>query len=239
MLLTSEHGVSACAAGFASGADVCGGEWEETPWPHFSGNMWTATCSYIASLPPPSSLLPITHSNWGSMEAWIGSGVDVSVWHLGSAYTGHKYIQMPRYNSSGILGNSVRVSTCVRPAPRSCRPDINLMHHEFHLTSKLLKVTVGVPCACILHVTKDEVNVTFMTGLDTSGEVYQAGTDVIPVDREVVRGHSAICSFSRSWPLNLKGLTRNVATLTVVVWVRYDFGTHHAVATDARQVIEF
>ncbi len=37
MLLISDEGLNACNAGFASGADVCGAEWEHSPWPHFSG----------------------------------------------------------------------------------------------------------------------------------------------------------------------------------------------------------
>ena len=44
------------------------------------GNMWTAKCSYIATLSPPSSLLPITHSNWGAMEVCVCLCLCVGVW---------------------------------------------------------------------------------------------------------------------------------------------------------------
>jgi hypothetical protein len=232
LLLTSEHGMSACAAGFASGADVCGGEWEERPWPHFSGNMWTAKCSYIVTLPPPTSLLPITHSNWGRMEAWVGSGQDVVVWHLGSAYTGHKYIQMPRYASRGIDA-FVRIATCVRPTPRHCRPDINLLAHVYHLTSQLLHITVRLPCACVRHVTRDDLRVMLVSALDSD---WRNDIGVIHVDRDVDGGPLGVCSFSRSFPVVLHFARPQWMYLEVSAWVQYDFGTHQAGARDSRQV---
>jgi hypothetical protein len=234
-LLLSEHGMRACAAGFASGADVCGGEWEERPWPHFSGNMWTAACSYIATLPPPNSLLPLTHSNWGAMEAWIGSGRDVLVWHLGSAYTGDKYIQAPRYDSSGISSASTLVATCIRRRPKNCRPDIHILAHTYHSTTHRLHVAVRLPCECVRHVTKDDVVVTVMMLPDS---VFQVGT--IHVDRNVDVEPAAICSYSHLFPvaLNLKEEYLDKMGLNVMAHVSFDFGSHIAGAQDARQVKE-
>ncbi len=235
-LLLSEHGMRACFTGFASGADVCGGEWEESPWPHFSGNMWTAACNYIATLPPPNSLLPLTHSNWGAMEAWIGSGKDVLVWNLGSAYTGNKYIQTPKYDSFEISSDVARVATCIRHRPKNCRPEIHILAHVYHSPSHRLHVAVRMPCECVRHVTNDDVVVTVMMLPDS---VFQVG--VIRIDRSVEGGGPvAICSYSRLFPvvLNLKKENLELMGLNVMVHVSFDLGTHIARAQDARQVPE-
>ena len=230
LLLTSDHGVRSCAAGIASGADVCGGEWEEKPWPHFSGNMWTASCRYISTLPSPTSLLPITQSNWGAMEAWIGSGRNVLVWHLGSAYTGNKYIQMPKFDGERVLHASWQLATCIRPQSQSCRPDIGIMTHLFRVTPQLLLVTVRIPCSCIRHVSKDEVRVILKA---FQGNV-QIG--VIRIYRNIDGGPSAVCSFSESFPVALSLKREHWQDLEVLVEVLFDMGTHNAVAQDQRQV---
>ncbi len=231
LLLTSELGKRSCAAGIASGSDVCGGEWEEKPWPHFSGNMWTASCRYISTLPSPASLLPITHSNWGAMEAWIGSGRNVLVWHLGSAYTGNKYIQMPKFGDRSVLNTPWQLATCIRPKSQSCRPDIGIMTHLYRVHSQLLLVAVRIPCSCVRHVSKDEVRV--MIKVD-QGSV-QVG--VIQVDRGVGSGPSGVCSFSNSFPVALKLKYQQWHGLEVHVEVWFDMGTHTAGAQDQRQVI--
>lgn len=232
-LLVSEQGMRACAAGFASGADVCGGEWEDRPWPHFSGNMWTATCRYIATLPPPTSLLPLTHSNWGLMEAWVGSGRDVLVWHLGSAYTGDKYIQSPRYNSSALSSASMHVATCIRPRPKSCRPDVFILAHVYHSTSHRLLVTIRLPCQCLRHVTNDDVAVTLVMMPDY---VFKLG--VIYIDRSVDGGPGSVCSYSHLFPVVLQLKRENIVGLNVMAAVSFDFGTHVAGAQDTRQVMQ-
>lgn len=224
--------MNACAAGFASGADVCGGEWEELPWPHFSGNMWTATCRYIATLPPPTSLLPITHFNWGSMEAWIGSGKDVMVWHLGSAYTGHKYIQFPR-NIDAAVSRLSQIATCARPSPPSCRPGIDIITDVYHSNTKFLHITVQLPCACVNFVTKDGVNVFLMSNLDNN---WLIDLGVIPVYRIMDGENVTICNFSRSFRMVLQMKNEMFMYMDVVVRVQYNLGTHHAGAQDSRQV---
>jgi len=233
VLLTSERGMNACAAGFASGADVCGGEWEEQPWPHFSGNMWTATCSYIATLPPPTSLLPITHFNWGSMEAWVGSGTDVVVWHLGSAYTGHKYIQFPS-NMDAALSRPSQIATCSRASPRNCRSDINIITHVYNSNSNFLHVTVRLPCACVSHVTKDGVKVFLMSNLDNNWHV---DLGFIDIDRVTDEKTATICNFSRSFRMVLQMKNDMLMYMDVVVRVQYNLGAYYAGAQDSRQVM--
>ena len=36
--------------------DVCGVNWHDWPYPHFSGNFWWANSEYVAGLPPLSDL---------------------------------------------------------------------------------------------------------------------------------------------------------------------------------------
>jgi glycosyltransferase involved in cell wall biosynthesis len=60
--------------------DVCGVNWLEAPWPHFSGNFWWARSSYVATLPPPGTL-PTIIAGWDQVhrhqcERWIGCGTD-------------------------------------------------------------------------------------------------------------------------------------------------------------------
>ncbi|HMD53993.1 MAG TPA: glycosyltransferase [Phycisphaerae bacterium] len=67
--------------------DICGVNWRESPWPHFSGNVWWATSDYIKRLIPLDSLPPITGKDQGhrhQCERWIGSGAEVqpAVLHL-------------------------------------------------------------------------------------------------------------------------------------------------------------
>jgi hypothetical protein len=57
-----------CTAALAA-ADVCGVDWYQEPWPHFSGNFWWATSSYVRTLPPPVGL---NHAERHQCEAWIG-----------------------------------------------------------------------------------------------------------------------------------------------------------------------
>lgn len=64
--------------------DTSGPNWEQTPWPHYSGNFWWANSDYIAKLQPlvhPHKLVSINatqfkgHGHWRfDHEAWIGSG---------------------------------------------------------------------------------------------------------------------------------------------------------------------
>lgn len=64
--------------------DTSGPNWEQTPWPHYSGNFWWANSDYISKLTPlvhPHKLMTLgvtqfkNQSHWRfDHEAWIGSG---------------------------------------------------------------------------------------------------------------------------------------------------------------------
>jgi hypothetical protein len=57
--------------------DVCGANWLERPWPHFSGNFWWARASYVRTLTPPDTLpiVPVLdHGQRHTCERWIGTG---------------------------------------------------------------------------------------------------------------------------------------------------------------------
>lgn len=72
--------------------DAVGVNFRTWPWPHFSGNMWWATASYIKKLPVqlhPDMLkargykqfLPKVHCEWTKAprfdcESWIGTGIE-------------------------------------------------------------------------------------------------------------------------------------------------------------------
>lgn len=61
--------------------DLCGVEWREKPFPHYSGNFWWATHRYIRTLPSPmeyqkqnSLYQDDMGSNRAVAEFWIGTG---------------------------------------------------------------------------------------------------------------------------------------------------------------------
>jgi len=81
------------------GYDAAGNHWMQSPWPHFSGNVWWAKSSYIKKLP----LLPLpvdaqsTNLNlapWGprhQSEAWVGLGTNPHVWSANPELTDWGY----------------------------------------------------------------------------------------------------------------------------------------------------
>jgi hypothetical protein len=60
-------------------SDVCGVDWQQHPWPHFSGNFWWARCDYIRRLQDPAIPAdgPVKLSNRHEAEFWIGTGAAV------------------------------------------------------------------------------------------------------------------------------------------------------------------
>jgi GT2 family glycosyltransferase len=80
--------------------DICGVNWQELPWPHFSGNFWWATYSYVAKLPELDRLLPVVEG-WDQQERhqcerWIGSGVNVRPASLHQSHSDHYKFEYPR-----------------------------------------------------------------------------------------------------------------------------------------------
>lgn len=64
-----------CVSALDNGFDICGVNWHENPWPHFSGNFWWAKASYIKSLPPISGYMARDfniHDRRVKAESWIG-----------------------------------------------------------------------------------------------------------------------------------------------------------------------
>ena len=55
--------------------DICGVNWREYPWPHFSGNFWWARSDYVRRLIHPDDARGIcTFGDRYGAEAWIGTG---------------------------------------------------------------------------------------------------------------------------------------------------------------------
>jgi hypothetical protein len=61
-------------------SDVCGVDWLQFPWPHFSGNYWWAKADYVRKLEDPEALTVLGLLNHGkrhNAERWIGTGAGV------------------------------------------------------------------------------------------------------------------------------------------------------------------
>lgn len=86
--------------------DVCGVNWKEDPWPHFSGNFWWARSEYVASLrafgdlPPPVRGWDLRHQ----CERWIGSGDKVRACSLHQSHVDHYHDNYPPdfYSDPGL-----------------------------------------------------------------------------------------------------------------------------------------
>lgn len=80
--------------------DVCGVNWQNVPWPHFSGNFWWAHSQYVASLPSIAELRQPTgtwnHSERHQCERWIGSGPMVRLATLHQSHVDHYRGRYPR-----------------------------------------------------------------------------------------------------------------------------------------------
>ena len=80
--------------------DVCGVNWQNVPWPHFSGNFWWAHSQYIAALPSIAELRQPTgtwnHSERHQCERWIGSGTIVRTATLHQSHVDHYRSRYPR-----------------------------------------------------------------------------------------------------------------------------------------------
>ncbi len=80
--------------------DICGVNWQELPWQHFSGNFWWATASYVAKLPDLDQLPPVLEG-WDQQERhqcerWIGAGTDVRPASLHQSRSDHYKFEYPR-----------------------------------------------------------------------------------------------------------------------------------------------
>jgi hypothetical protein len=111
-----------CADSLAAGADICGVNWFDKPWPHFSGNFWWARTQYVRQLPDPADLAVVianpTHSQRHRCERWIGSAPGVRHVCLDHSRIDHYKERFPP--SRYVPGLSRRIGA---PAG-STRPDI-------------------------------------------------------------------------------------------------------------------
>lgn len=72
---------------------VCGVNWQEVPWPHFSGNFWWARSEYLAALPPIEAQ-SVEVEDWDvttrhKCERWIASGEPVRPASLHQTHLDH------------------------------------------------------------------------------------------------------------------------------------------------------
>lgn len=106
-----------CIAALAQN-DVCGVNWQQTPWPHFSGNFWWARSDYIKQLNSIDSLPPVVEGRDQGIrhqcERWVCSGNQLReatlhqshLHHYVAKYTRHLYVgpdaaESPYRNKSG------------------------------------------------------------------------------------------------------------------------------------------
>lgn len=91
--------------------DVCGVNWLEQPWTHFSGNFWWARTDYIRRLPPIVDIpvdQVLDHTERHRCERWIGSGRPLRVNCLHSSNGVDHYIECyPRERYAGRILNHV------------------------------------------------------------------------------------------------------------------------------------
>jgi GT2 family glycosyltransferase/tetratricopeptide (TPR) repeat protein len=86
--------------------DVCGVNWTDSPWPHFSGNCWWGRSSYIRELIPPDLACADdakVDEHRQLCEWWIGSGKGVRPANLHQSHVNHYQIRYPRHLYTGDL----------------------------------------------------------------------------------------------------------------------------------------
>lgn len=89
--------------------DICGVDWFDKPWPHFSGNFWWATSRYVrqlSSVHEQEVFQVLDHGQRHNCERWIGSGAGVRAACLHQAKVDHYLNAYPpeRYVGSGPPG---------------------------------------------------------------------------------------------------------------------------------------
>lgn len=85
--------------------DVCGVNWHDWPYPHFSGNFWWANSEYVAGLPPLSDLCRPEDCGPDSRhwcERWLGSSPSVRAHSFHESGINHYLESYPRSKYSPI-----------------------------------------------------------------------------------------------------------------------------------------
>jgi hypothetical protein len=74
-------------------ADVCGVNWHEEPWRHFSGNFWWARSDYVRTLP---SVHTLNLADRFEAESWLGRNPAVLAKSLFDSKVNHYDERFPR-----------------------------------------------------------------------------------------------------------------------------------------------
>ncbi len=109
--------------------DVCGVNWTQFPWPHFSGNFWWARSQYVAGLEPLSGLATSRRFNadapWlearHECERWIGSHPSVRPLCFHQSQVDHYQVLYPpwEYDAASLIDKTpVNLSFPVTKTPR-------------------------------------------------------------------------------------------------------------------------
>jgi hypothetical protein len=99
-----------CITALLDGAETCAAQFELHPWWHYSGNFWTASCSYLSKIPSMVNLTgQLTSAGYTDAEKWIGlrmtrpwnQTLNVGLHHHNTTLAGGKglyhYLMLPEY----------------------------------------------------------------------------------------------------------------------------------------------
>lgn len=144
--------------------DICGVNWHEEPWPHFSGNFWWARSDYTAALPSVANWRLGQH--WSDdrhiCERWIGMASRRRVFCAHSSGIDHYEERYPRSRYTAVceadwaLPDQLSTWAGIENRFQDLVEPVGVVHRVIHLTSELglstLAIATSMPQAAVIRI---------------------------------------------------------------------------------------